>query len=92
MWRDYKSALTVNVPVLDRLWCGRCSQFGHQDSHDVEEENEINLWKNQTQRETLHSVLNISERLFSGEVSLLKQTKEDACQSQRLNTFYFIII
>lgn len=32
-----------DLPVLDGLWRGGGSQFGHEDSHDVEEENEIDL-------------------------------------------------
>lgn len=36
------------VPVLDGLWRGRGSQFGHQDPHDVEQEDEINLWENKS--------------------------------------------
>lgn len=31
------------VPVLDCLWGGGGSQFGHQDSHNVEEEDEVDL-------------------------------------------------
>lgn len=33
----------VNVPVLDGLGGGGGPQFGHQDPHDVEEEDEVNL-------------------------------------------------
>lgn len=39
----------VKLPVLDRLRGCRSSQFGHQDSDDVEEENEVNLRENPTQ-------------------------------------------
>lgn len=46
---------TAGLPVLNRLRCGRGAQLGHEDSHYVEEENEIDLWENQTQRdEILH--------------------------------------
>lgn len=38
-----EESFALNVPVLDCLGCGGGSQFGHQDPHDVEEENEINL-------------------------------------------------
>lgn len=33
----------ATVPVLDSLWGGGGAQFGHQDPHDVEEEDEVNL-------------------------------------------------
>lgn len=44
----------LSVPVLDGLRRGGGSQLGHEDSHDVEQEDEINL------REMRHS----SVRLF----------------------------
>lgn len=44
----------LHLPVLDSFRRGGGSQLGHQDSHDVEEENEIDLPEKQTQqRETL---------------------------------------
>lgn len=33
----------VNIPVLDGLGGGGGPQLGHQDPHDVEEEDEVNL-------------------------------------------------
>ena len=44
----------LSVPVLDGLWRGGGSQLGHEDSHDVEQEDEINLRETQhRQREAL---------------------------------------
>ena len=41
-------SVIFTLPVLNSLRRGGGSQFGHKDSHYVEEENEVYLWGNQT--------------------------------------------
>lgn len=56
-------ALSGHVPVLDGLRRGGGAQLGHEDSHDVEEENEIDLWrgkKNQTQCDVIRDKKRLS--------------------------------